>query len=46
MRNLLIFLALNRAFKFMINESMMLKLIDNGVQKTTIVNIESLTFPI
>lgn len=46
MRNYMIFLFMNRAFSAMINESMVLKLLDSGVQKTTLVNIDTLTFPI
>ena len=46
MRNLLIFISLTRIFRFFVNEAIGLKFIDNGVSKTTLVNIDTATFPL
>ena len=46
MRNLLLFIGATRVFRSAISESLILKLIDNGIPKTTIVNIDTLVFPL
>ena len=45
LRKLLIVIAVTRGFSSMIAESMMLKFLDNGIKKATLVNIDTLTYP-
>ena len=46
LRSLLIVIAATRAFSSMIAESMALKFLDNGIKKATLVNIDTVTYPI
>lgn len=46
LRSLLIVIAATRVFSSMIAESMALKFLDNGIKKATLVNIDTVTYPI
>ena len=46
MRNFLIFILLMRIFRFFIIDTIGLKFITHGISKTTIVNIDTITFPL
>lgn len=45
-RNFLIMVGLNKVFKFLYLEVLMLKMIDHGIKKTTIVNMTTVTLPL
>jgi len=45
-RNLLIFCVLTKAFRVLITSTLGLKLLDAGLSRTTLVNIDTVTFPI
>lgn len=46
MRNFLGYIALMRIFRYLLTDTLMLKIINGGVAKTTIVNIDTVTFPL
>ena len=46
MRNFLIFMALMKVFRSFINDTIGLKFISHNISKTTIVNIDTVTFPL
>ena len=46
LRMLLFFIGASRIFSSTVMESVLLKLIDNGIKRTTIVNISTYTFPL
>ena len=46
MRKFLLFVAATRVLRFMFSETILLAYINNGMPKTAIVNIDTLTFPV
>lgn len=46
MRNFLVFILLMRIFRFFVADTIGLKFISHGIPKTTIVNIDTITFPL
>ena len=46
LRTFLFMIAINRVFGSMVYETMSLKLIDNGIKKAVLVNIDTLTYPL